>query len=192
MLLLDTLKDRSNTTCELCGAVKKLQQYTIAPNLTATSNNTILVCKICLNQVNETVEHNPNYWRCLNRSMWSQHTAVQAMVWRILQKLQDEGWPKNLQEMMFLDDDTLALARATDKHMLESSTILHRDINGVTLKQGDTVVLVKDLKVKGSSLVAKQGTTVKNIRLDRNNDKYIEGKIGNQLIVIVTDFVKKT
>jgi protein PhnA len=50
---------------------------------------------------------------------------------------------------------------------------------------------VKDLKVKGSSMVAKQGTPVRNIRLNRDNDKYIEGKVGGTQIVIITDYVKK-
>jgi len=53
------------------------------------------------------------------------------------------------------------------------------------------VVLIKDLKVKGSSMVAKQGTAVRNIRLDRNNSEYIEGKVGLTLTVIVTKYVKK-
>ncbi|MDG1660125.1 MAG: alkylphosphonate utilization protein, partial [Winogradskyella sp.] len=56
---------------------------------------------------------------------------------------------------------------------------------------GDSVVLIKDLKVKGSSMVAKQGTAVRNIRLDRNNSEYIEGKVGPTLTVIVTKYVKK-
>ncbi|HBC03779.1 MAG TPA: PhnA protein, partial [Aequorivita sp.] len=51
--------------------------------------------------------------------------------------------------------------------------------------------LIKDLKVKGSSMVAKQGTAVRRISLDHENEKYIEGKVDGQQIVIITDFVKK-
>ena len=51
--------------------------------------------------------------------------------------------------------------------------------------------LIKDLKVKGSSMVAKQGTAVRRISLDRENEKYIEGKVGPTQIVIITDYVKK-
>ena len=40
-----------------------------------------------------------------------------------------------------------------------------KDANGTTLQDGDTVTVIKDLKVKGSSLVVKVGTKVKNIRL---------------------------
>ena len=63
--------------------------------------------------------------------------------------------------------------------------------NGNSLNDGDTVVLIKDLKVKGSSLIAKQGTAVRRISLDPENEKYIEGKVGPTQIVIITDYVKK-
>ena len=59
------------------------------------------------------------------------------------------------------------------------------------LQAGDSVVLIKDLKVKGSSMVAKQGTAVRRISLDHENEKYIEGKVGPTQIVIITDYVKK-
>jgi protein PhnA len=51
--------------------------------------------------------------------------------------------------------------------------------------------LIKDLKVKGSSMVAKQGTAVRNIRLDHENADYIEGRVDGQTIVIITQYVKK-
>ena len=69
--------------------------------------------------------------------------------------------------------------------------IIHRDVNGVVLQAGDSVVLIKDLKVKGSSMVAKQGTAVRRISLDRDNAEYIEGKVGPTQIVIITKYVKK-
>lgn len=53
-----------------------------------------------------------------------------------------------------------------------------RDVNGNVLAEGDTVSVIKDLKVKGSSSVLKMGTKVKNIRLvegDHNIDCRIEG-----------------
>ena len=66
-----------------------------------------------------------------------------------------------------------------------------RDAVGNELKDGDTVVVIKDLKVKGSSMVAKQGTAVRRISLDRENAEYIEGKVDGQQIVILTKYVKK-
>ena len=73
----------------------------------------------------------------------------------------------------------------------DENKIIHRDSNGVILEHGDSVVLIKDLKVKGSSMVAKQGTAVRNIRLDHENAEYIEGKVDGQQIVIITQYVKK-
>ena len=66
-----------------------------------------------------------------------------------------------------------------------------RDANGNLLADGDTVTVIKDLKVKGSSLVVKVGTKVKNIRLvegDHDIDCRIEG-IG--AMGLKSEFVKK-
>ena len=191
MYILQTLKDRSNTTCELCGSTESLQPYKIPPSLNESVDNSLLVCDTCLSQIEGTQEMDVNHWRCLNDSMWSEHVAVQIMAWRMLQRLRKEGWPKDLLDMMYLDDEALALARATGEHEDATTKIIHRDVNGVVLEAGDSVVLVKDLKVKGSSMVAKQGTAVRNIRLDHENAEYIEGKVDGQQIVIITKYVKK-
>lgn len=192
MPVLQTLKERSNATCELCTSTNNLQQYNIPPTQNENVAHAVLVCSTCLDQINGDEAMNPNHWRCLNDSMWSEHVPVQIMAWRLLQRLRNEGWPKDLLDMMYLSDEALALARATGEHEDAQNRIIHRDVNGVILNTGDNVVLIKDLKVKGTSMVAKQGTAVRNIRLDHENDKYIEGKVGAQQIVIVTDYVKKT
>jgi protein PhnA len=192
MSVLQTLQERSNSSCELCTSTEDLKQYTIPPSLNENVANDVLVCKTCLDQINEDIDMDANHWRCLNDSMWSEHVAVQIMAWRMLQRLRNEGWPKDLLDMMYLDDDAMSLARATGEHEDAASKIIHRDVNGVILEAGDNVVLIKDLKVKGSSMVAKQGTAVRNIRLDHENAEYIEGKVGAQQIVIITKYVKKT
>jgi len=109
----------------------------------------------------------------------------------MLSRLKSEGWPQDLLDMMYIEEDLLEFAKATGEGEDTSNDILHRDVNGVVLQAGDSVVLIKDLKVKGSSMIAKQGTAVRNIRLDRDNEKYIEGKVGPTQIVIITDYVKK-
>ncbi|GAL62559.1 MULTISPECIES: PhnA domain-containing protein [Algibacter] len=192
MSVLQTLQERSNSSCELCTSKEDLNQYTIPPSLNENVGNDVLVCKTCLDQINGDVDMDANHWRCLNDSMWSEHVAVQIMAWRMLQRLRNEGWPKDLLDMMYLDDDAMALARATGEHEDAASKIIHRDVNGVILEAGDNVVLIKDLKVKGSSMVAKQGTAVRNIRLDHENAEFIEGKVGPTQIVIITKYVKKT
>jgi protein PhnA len=66
-----------------------------------------------------------------------------------------------------------------------------RDSNGNTLQDGDTVTVIKDLKVKGSSLVVKVGTKVKNIRLV-DGDHDIDCKIdGIGAMKLKSEFVKK-
>lgn len=191
MSVLQMLQDRSNNTCELCGSNENLSQYTIPPSLNENVANDVLVCKTCLDQIEGIVDMDTNHWRCLNDSMWSEHVAVQIMAWRMLQRMRAEGWPKDLLDMMYLDADAMALARATGEHEDEANKIIHRDVNGVVLEAGDSVVLIKDLKVKGSSMVAKQGTAVRNIRLDHENAEFIEGRVDGQQIVIITKYVKK-
>jgi protein PhnA len=71
----------------------------------------------------------------------------------------------------------------------EEKTI--KDANGNTLQDGDTVTVIKDLKVKGSSLVVKVGTKVKNIRLV-DGDHDIDCKIdGIGAMKLKSEFVKK-
>jgi protein PhnA len=65
-----------------------------------------------------------------------------------------------------------------------------KDSNGNILNDGDTVTLVKDLKVKGSSLNLKRGTTIKNIRLTVDEGE-IECRQGKATIVLKTCFLKK-
>ena len=60
------------------------------------------------------------------------------------------------------------------------------------LAQGDTVVLIKDLVVKGANFTAKRGTAVRRIALVPDNAGQIEGKVEGQRIVILTEFVKKS
>ena len=191
MSVLQMLQDRSNNTCELCTSSENLKQYTIPPSLNESVDTCVLVCDNCHQQIEGNVDMDPNHWRCLNDSMWNENVAVQIMAWRMLQRLKSEGWPKDLLDMMYLDDEALALARATGEDKDASEKIIHRDVNGVILEAGDSVVLIKDLKVKGSSMVAKQGTAVRRISLDHENAKYIEGKVDGQHIVIITDYVKK-
>ena len=65
-----------------------------------------------------------------------------------------------------------------------------KDSNGTLLAEGDSVTLIKDLKVKGSSLTLKRGTLVKNIRLT-NSAAEIEGRAGDSTMVLKTEFLKK-
>ncbi len=191
MSLERELKKRSNAVCELCSSDENLQVYVVPPSKNESLDNALMACSTCVSQIENPDTTDANHWRCLNDSMWSEHKAVQVVAWRMLSRLRKEGWPKDLLDMMYLEEETLEFAKATGEGEVDENKVIHRDVNGVVLEVGDSVVLIKDLKVKGSSMVAKQGTAVRNIRLDRDNEKYIEGKVGPTQIVIITDYVKK-
>lgn len=64
------------------------------------------------------------------------------------------------------------------------------DSNGNILADGDSVLLIKDLKVKGSSMVLKRGTLVKKIRLTDDPEE-VDCRIEGSSIVLKTCFLKK-
>ena len=66
-----------------------------------------------------------------------------------------------------------------------------RDSNGNLLQDGDSVTLLKDLKVRGSSTTLKRGTVVKNIKLTDDEDE-VEGRIDRVQMVLRTEFLKKS
>jgi len=66
-----------------------------------------------------------------------------------------------------------------------------KDSNGTKLSDGDSVTVIKDLKVKGSSLTLKRGKMFKNIRLTSNEEE-IECREGKSTIVLKTCFLKKS
>ena len=67
-----------------------------------------------------------------------------------------------------------------------------RDSNGNALANGDTVVVIKDLKVKGSSIPLKQGTVIRNIRLVEDDVEHIEGNSEKiKGLVLKTCFLRK-
>ncbi len=191
MSLLIKLQQRNDSKCELCASEEQLEVYEVPPTASADESNSILACHTCTDQIENPDNVDANHWRCLNDSMWSEVAAVQVVAWRMLTRLSSEGWPQDLLDMMYLDEDNLAWAKASGEDQEPETEIVHRDVNGVVLQTGDSVVLIKDLKVKGSSLVAKQGTAVRRISLDRDNAEFIEGKVGPTQIVIITKYVKK-
>ena len=74
--------------------------------------------------------------------------------------------------------------------MDEEDELIIRDSNGAVLKDGDSVTVIKDLKVRGSSSVIKRGTMVRGIRLT-DDAAEIEGKVEKSMMVLRTEFLKK-
>jgi protein PhnA len=73
----------------------------------------------------------------------------------------------------------------------EDDVVVVRDSNGTILSKGDTVVVIKDLKVKGSSSVVKRGTKVKNISLEDDGEHVSGSGDGVKGIALKAEFLKK-
>ena len=191
MKLEEVLLQRSGNKCELCGSATGVKLYEVPPQDSRSEDNCIMICAKCEAQVDKKEELDGNHWKVLSETMWSEVPGVQVLAWRMLNRLRNESWAADNLDMLYLDEEKLAWAKATGDHVSDGSVDLHKDAYGVVLHSGDTVVLTKSLDVKGSSLNAKLGTVVRNIRLVDNNTEQIEGRIEGQLIVILTKYVRK-
>jgi protein PhnA len=187
----ELLAKRSGNQCELCAATENLKIYELPP-ATGNMEDAILVCPKCLAQIEKKEELDSAHWQqCLSTSMWSEVIPVQVMAWRMLNRLRNESWAAEQLDMMYLADEQLAWAKATGDHENDGSVELHRDCYGAILQNGDNVVLTKSLDVKGSTVNAKVGTVIHNIRLVSSNTEQIEGRIEGQQIVILTKYLRK-
>ena len=170
------------SVCVLCAA-PDATLVTLAPG-----DDVALLCPVCAAALSGDITPGPR-WRCLGDAIWSEDAATQIAAWRLLKALPGESWAADLLDSVYLDPQVLARAEAADT---APSGVEHRDSNGALLASGDTVVLIKDLPVKGSSMVAKRGTAVRGIRLVPDNAAQIEGRVNGQQIVILCQFVKKS
>ena len=194
MSLLSDLQSRSQSRCELCATDQPDVIFEVAPAPEQIIATCVLICQTCQTQINEADALDVHHWRCLNECMWSDIPAVQVLAWRMLSRLSaTQSWASDQLNMLYLDDETLAWAQADrDLEPVDTEVIIHRDTNGAILGSGDSVTLIKDLNVKGAGFTAKRGTAVHNISLVHDNAGQIEGRVNNQQIIILTEFVKKS
>lgn len=191
MKLDEILLQRSEGKCELCKSEGDIQLYEVLPQPGRNEDNCVMICNDCRMQIDKKAELDSSHWSGLSETMWSEVPGIQVISWRMLNRLRHESWAMDYLDMLYLDDERLAWAKASGDHENDASVDLHKDCNGQVLQNGDSVVLTKSLDVKGSTLNAKMGTVVKNIRLVEDNTEQIEGKIEGQLIVILTKYVRK-
>jgi len=184
------VQNRANGQCEVCSSSPADIVFEVPPSQQRGADGFALLCSACNTQLEHPDQVNPDHWRCLNDSMWSTVPAVQVIAWRMLHQLRGEGWPVPLLDMLYLDEETLAWAHE-GYVSTEDQAQPHVDSNGALLEAGDTVTLVKDLKVKGANFTAKRGTAVRRISLVHGQPDQIEGKVNGQQIVILTQYVKK-
>ncbi|QOY54689.1 PhnA domain-containing protein [Candidatus Sulfurimonas marisnigri] len=178
------LQSRSGGICELCGSSEGLVALEVAPS-DGSSETSVYICSTCNTQIENPDSMDENHFNCLNDSMWSEVPAVKVLTFRLLSKLTRQ----DLVDMMYLEDSERAWA---ESGISSSPAVVHKDSNGVILQAGDTVVIIKDLEVKGAGFTAKRGTAVRNISLVHDDAEHIEGRVNGTKIFILTKFLKKS
>lgn len=189
MDLTQELIDRCESKCELCGSASELSTYIVPPKSGTLIEHQVAVCGTCKDQLGATSALDNNHWRCLSESIWNVTPSVQVVSYRMLQKFPDQSWSVDTLGMIDLDPAVIEWAEDTDAGVIDA---VHKDANGAVLQQGDTVVLIQDLNVKGANFTAKRGTSVRRITLVNGNAEQIEGRVNDQHIVILTKYVKKS
>lgn len=169
---IEELLARSAGVCEFCGGTDALERIEV------TAMDDVVLCDVCAERVPAPSGH----WHALEGAAWSVAPAVQVAVWRKLGAI-SEAWATEAQMNMVMPPEVAARAAAV--------TLVHKDAHGALLSAGDTVVLIKDLPVKGAGFTAKRGTAVRGISLVADNAGHIEGRVEGQRIVILTEFVKR-
>ena len=183
MSILNQLQERCQGTCELCNNEPALHTYLLNAK-EDDINFQVALCNTCNSSIND--ENAEFHWRCLEGSIWSPTESVQALSYRILSLYSAQNWAADILKSVDLEDKVKELAlQGTEKQAA------HKDAFGNILQNGDNVVLTQALDVKGTSFTASKGTVVKKIKLVHDNSEQIEGKINEQMIVILTKFVKK-
>jgi len=178
------LESRSGGKCELCGSSEGLGALEVVPS-DGSSEQSIYLCSTCQEQIQNPDKMDETHFNCLNESMWSETPAVAVMSYRLLSALGRQ----DLVDMIYMEDDIKSWA---ETGMNSGDTLVYKDANGVVLQVGDTVVITKDLDVKGTGFTAKRGTAVRNIGLVPNDSEHIEGRVNGVKIHILTKYLKKS
>ena len=153
--------------CDLCGSDKSVSKFKVEPK-----DEYVNLCENCKSQI-ESGNLDDKHFQCLNDSMWSEKSAVKVLTYRLLKEL-GRG---DLIDMMYLEPEEEAWANTEIE--------VKKDANGNILQNGDNVMVIKDLNVKGGNTI-KRGEVFKNIRLGDT-----PGHILVKNIYIKTEFIKK-
>jgi protein PhnA len=160
----------------------------VPPASEPAADRCVMICERCGAQLDGSAPLDATHWFCLQQSAWSEVPAVQVTSWRMLHRVVS-SWAHDLLEQLYLDDETLAWAKAGQETAGDAGTKTV-DSNGTALADGDSVTLIKDLDVKGAGFVAKRGTLVKNIRLT-DDPANVEGRVNKVALVLKACFLKK-
>ncbi len=164
--------------CELCGSSENVEAYEFAPE------HSVMLCETCKEQI-ESGDLDETHFNCLNDSMWSENPDVKVLSYLLWSKL----GRSDMTDMMYLEEEEQKLVDALQS--AEANKVVVKDANGVELKAGDNVVILKDLDVKGAGFTAKRGTTVRNISIPQDVEGHIEGRVNGTKIYLKAEFLKK-
>ncbi|MDF1883191.1 PhnA domain-containing protein [Sulfurimonas sp. SAG-AH-194-C21] len=176
------MANRSNI-CELCSSEIDVALVEL-PISDSSEEQSVYLCSNCNTQI-ESEDLDENHFNCLNDAMWSEIPAAKIMSYILWNRLGRQ----DMVEMMYLEEDELKLAEQAVN--AEANKLVYRDANGVELKTGDSIVILKDLEVKGAGFTAKRGTTVTRIGLAPGDAGHVEGRVNGTKIFIKTEFIKK-
>ena len=169
--------------CELCGSSEDVTLLEL-PVSDGSEEQSVYVCANCKGQI-ENDELDETHFNCLNDAMWSEVPAVKVMSYILWNRL----GRSDMLDMMYMEEEEQKLADAAIN--AEANKVVFRDANGVELHAGDSIVILKDLDVKGAGFTAKRGTTVTRITLPNDMDDHVEGRVNGTKIYLKTEFIKK-
>jgi protein PhnA len=172
-----------SSVCELCSSDDSVEMVNL-PVSDESEEQSVYLCANCKSQI-ESGDLDENHFNCLNDAMWSEVGAVKVLSYILLNKLGRQ----DMVDMMYLEEDELSLAQRAIE--ADANKLVYKDANGVELKVGDSIVILKDLEVKGAGFTAKRGTTVTRISLAPNDPTHVEGRVNGTKIFIKTEFIKK-
>jgi protein PhnA len=178
------LQQRNGNLCELCNTENANTAYTVSPKGDGEIANQVALCGTCLKAIGDGDAS--FHWRCLEASIWNPEPSVQALSYRIMQQFKNEEWVGSVLNNVDLEESVVEWAMSAFQ-----IAEVHKDAFGNVLENGDNIVLTQALNVKGTSFTASKGVVVKKIKLVYDNPEQIEGKINDQVIVILCKFVKK-
>ncbi|MDF1878937.1 PhnA domain-containing protein [Sulfurimonas sp. SAG-AH-194-C20] len=176
------MANRSNI-CELCSSEEGVVVVEL-PVSDASEEQSVYLCSNCTTQI-ESGALDETHFNCLNDAMWSETPAVKVISYILWDRLGRQ----DMVEMMYLEEDELKLALQAVE--ARANKLVYKDANGVELHTGDSIVILKDLEVKGAGFTAKRGTTVTRISLAPGDVGHVEGRVNGTKIFIKTEFIKK-
>jgi len=166
------------SNCVVCQSSENVEGFEFV------NGHSVELCGVCREQIeNDTLDE--NHFNALNDAMWSEESDVKVLCYVLWSKL-GRG---DMCDMIYLEPEEQELAESV-LHA-DANKVVVKDANGVELQAGDSVVILKDLDVKGAGFTAKRGTAVRNISIPQDVDGHVEGRVNGTKIYLKAEFLKK-